>query len=398
MNKKELAAVYIAGLLQGIVLVAFPAISSLLTSADAFALSATQYGLLFLPQSVLSIFASLLSAKISQRLSLQFTFVIGLTANTVAMALLALSALVMHQTQEAYPLLLTATAFLGIGFGLTVPTLNTLAELLRPNKVDTVVLVLNALLGTGTVLAPLLSSLFIGYGMWWGLPLLLIASLTLLIVFSRCLAFPKEESVNAQQGLSPFPKRALLFMAAAIIYGYVETLNGNWAAIYMREVQAESIHFQSFALTLFWGLVTIGRVFFASASHSISRKIVYQWLPLVVAIAFVILGFIPRHSPYQSLGVFALAGFGCSALLPLTISFGGAQLQTISRSVAGIVVALYLLGYGIASFLPGFLIQHTPYSLSTVFSFSSLAALLLAVLAFFINRENGPRRVVSRKS
>ena len=48
------------------------------------------------------------------------------------MALFALSALTM---KFAFPLLLIATGCLGIGFGLTVPALNTLASLYFP-KVD----------------------------------------------------------------------------------------------------------------------------------------------------------------------------------------------------------------------------------------------------------------------
>jgi len=385
MHRKELTAVYIAGLLQGIVLVAFPATSGLLTSSDAFSLSAAQYGMLFLPQSVLSIIASLLSARVSQWLSLKATYYLGLAANTLAMTCFASSALFMHEMHVAYPMLLSATAFLGIGFGLTVPTLNTVAELLRPKKVDTVVLVLNALLGTGTVLAPVLGSLFTGYGIWWGLPLLLVASLLPLMLGSKFLTFPEEDS-SPQTTSAPLPKRTFLFMAAAVLYGYVETLNGNWAAIYMREVQAAPMHLQSLALTLFWALVTIGRVFFASASRILPRKVVYQWLPIVVAFAFVLLGILPRHSPYQGLVTFGLAGFGCSALLPLTISFGGVQLASISRSVAGMVVAFYLLGYGIASYVPGYLVEHTAYNLSTIFAWSALVAVLLAVLALLINQ------------
>jgi MFS family permease len=50
----------------------------------------------------------------------------------------------------AYPLLLIATAFLGAGFGLTVPVLNTYLAAFRPDRADKAVLVLNALLGLGT--------------------------------------------------------------------------------------------------------------------------------------------------------------------------------------------------------------------------------------------------------
>ena len=58
--------------------------------------------------------------------------------------------------------LLLATTSLGIGFGFTVPALNTFTAAFNPTKVDSAVLVLNALLGLGTALAPLFVAVFVG--------------------------------------------------------------------------------------------------------------------------------------------------------------------------------------------------------------------------------------------
>lgn len=70
------------------------------------------------------------------------------------MVLLVVSWGVAHQHAAAYGLLLAATACLGAGFGFTVPSLNTLTAALHPGAEDRSVLVLNALLGLGTALAP----------------------------------------------------------------------------------------------------------------------------------------------------------------------------------------------------------------------------------------------------
>ncbi len=88
------------------------------------------------------------------------------------MVLLIASWPVAHQHAVAYALLLAATACLGAGFGLTVPSLNTLAAAFHPAAVDKSVLVLNALLGLGTALAPAFVAAFVGFGFWIGLPLL----------------------------------------------------------------------------------------------------------------------------------------------------------------------------------------------------------------------------------
>ena len=87
------------------------------------------------------------------------------------MSLLIVSQFFTSNQSVAYALLLLATACLGVGFGLTVPALNVLAAAFHPGAVDRAVLVLNALLGLGTVLAPVFVAIFLGLGFWWGMPL-----------------------------------------------------------------------------------------------------------------------------------------------------------------------------------------------------------------------------------
>ena len=62
-------------------------------------------------------------------------------------------------------------------------------------------------------------------------------------------------------------------------------------------------------------------------------------------------------TPALGIVAFALAGLGCSALLPLTISFAQEQLVVMGASVAGGVIAFYQLGYGIAAFGTGPLVD-----------------------------------------
>ena len=80
---------------------------------------------------------------------------------------------------------------------------------------------------------------------------------------------------------------------------------------------------------------------------------------------------------------FGLAGLGCSALLPLTISFGQGQLVTMSTATAGAIIAFYQLGYGIAAFGTGPL-QDAGVSLSTLFAWTAAIAFALAACAFLI--------------
>ena len=145
-QRNEIAAVYVAAVVQGLVLVTFPAASTVFASPQYYNLSSTAYGSLFVPQ-VMAIATSLLGAGLSRRLGIKRIYLLGLTANLVSMALLFASQFVMSNGRLAYGMLLLATTSLGIGFGLTVPALNTFTAAFFPQKIDSAVLVLNALLG-----------------------------------------------------------------------------------------------------------------------------------------------------------------------------------------------------------------------------------------------------------
>ena len=132
----ETGVVYAAGVVQGIALVTFPAASTILTDPAEYDLSSTQYGTLFLPQVVTAITAALLGGGLSGRLGIKRVFLAGLAAGLVSMALLLVSQFFTDDQSLAYALLLLATACLGVGFGLTVPALNTLAAAFSPQRPD----------------------------------------------------------------------------------------------------------------------------------------------------------------------------------------------------------------------------------------------------------------------
>jgi MFS family permease len=312
-------------MVQGIVLVTFPALSTIFTKASEYGLSSTQYGGLFLPQVVTAITASLLGAGLARRISSKRVYLIGLGCSTVAMGLLIVSAGVKTDQSAAYPLLLVATAFLGAGFGLTVPILNTYASVFHPDGVDRSVLVLNALLGLGTALAPVFVAVFVGLGFWWGLPILSAALLVALLAFSARL--PLRAGARAG-GAAPragrgVPARFWVFAAFAVLYGICETMNGNWSQLDLTTRVGASAAQASFALAVFWGMVTVGRVLFAAIGRWLPERVTYHILPFVLVVTFVLVAVLPRGDAGAGIAIFALAGLGCSALLPLTIAAPG---------------------------------------------------------------------------
>ena len=115
-------------------------------------------------------------------------------------------------------MLLVATTSLGIGFGLTVPALNTFAAAFFPQKVDSAVLALNALLGLGTVLAPVFVAVFVGLGIWWGLPVLAVVLLLGLPCSACPCRFKRRQARrhNERGGKTALPARFWVFAAFAL--------------------------------------------------------------------------------------------------------------------------------------------------------------------------------------
>ena len=384
-DRREVTAVYAAGLAQGVALVTFPAASSILTSPDWYDLSSTAYGGLFLPQAVAAIAASLAGARLAGTLGPRRLLLIGLAGDLLAMTLLFVSQFLIGAGPLPYLMLLAATTSLGIGFGFAVPSLNTFAASFFPERADRAVLYLNALLGLGTALAPVLVAVFVGLGFWSGLPLVVAVAVAGLLVFARSLPLATASPAAGEQGAGlGIPSGFWVFAAFAVCYGVVETMNGNWATVYMTQSLGASAAVASLALTAFWGMVTVGRILFAAIERRLPERTAYRILPFVAAVALAATALLSGGTAAMGIAAFGLAGLGCSALLPLTISFGQRRLTAIAASAAGLIIACYQLGYGVAAFGVGPLQDAAGISLSTLYGATAVVAVVLGLLAILV--------------
>ena len=346
--------------------------------------------------------AGLLWPGLTRRASEKTICVAGLLADLASMVLLTASWLVVHQRAAAFALLLLATACLGAGFGLTVPSLNTLAAAFHPATADKSVLVLNALLGLGTALAPVFVAAFTGLGSWIGLPVLAACLLAVLIGVS--LRLPLDPAAAQPQEAPPqdaapaaggrLPAGFWIFAVFAVLYGFCETMNGNWSQLDVTSLGVRSAT-ASLALTGFWA-VTAGRVLLAAIQRWLPSRAAYHGLPFLLAAAFVWIAVLPKNAPVAAVAAFSLAGLGCSALLPLTISFGQRKLAGSQAMVAGGVIACYQAGYGLAAFGVGPLIS-AGVGLPTVFAASAAVAVVMGGLSLVVaHRQPSPATVHPR--
>jgi MFS transporter, FHS family, glucose/mannose:H+ symporter len=389
-SRTEIGVVYSAAVVQGLTLVTFPAASSIFTSPDGFGFDSTRYGTMFIPQVVLAILSSGLAPRLARRWSLRRVLLVGFAANIVSMALLAMTRLLLGAPDAAFGVLLVATGALGLGFGATVMALNTYAEAFFPGRADAAVLALNALLGLGTALAPVLVAIVVGMGAWWLLPV--VVACIFMAIFGIALAEPLRASAGtaaagapAPTGLRHLPDRFWFYAAAVFLYGILETLNGNWVRLYLSVERGVSAQGASFALAAFWAMVTVGRVLVAVISRAVPARWIYLALPILLLIVFQVSARVQDET--GGIVIFGLAGLACSAFLPFSISFSGDEFPRLSAVMAGAMIAFYQLGYGVAAFGTGPLRDSIGLSFSTIFSAGSIVAVPLVVVAWFVIRR-----------
>ncbi len=181
------------------------------------------------------------------------------------------------------------------------------------------------------------------------------------------------------------PNRFWLYAAAVFLYGVLETLNGNWAKLYLSEERGVSAQGASFALAAFWAMVTAGRVLIAFISWAVPARWIYFALPILLLIVFQVSSRVQEET--GGIIAFGLAGLACSAFLPLSISFGGKEFPHLSAVMAGELIAFYQLGYGVAAFGTGALRDMTGLPYSTIFATGSIVAAPLVVVAWFVIRR-----------
>ena len=131
----------------------------------------------------------------------------------------------------------------------------------------------------------------------------------------------------------------------------------------------------SVTLTLFWAATTAGRVLFASIDRWLSGPSTFRLLPWLIALAFLATAFAPSSTPGLGTAAFGLAGLGCSALLPLTISLGRQE------APPGHLIACYQVGYGLAAFGITPLRDRAGLGLRSLFGGAAAIALALAALS-----------------
>ena len=374
-----ITTVYLAGFLQGLTLVSFPASSTMLIQMHGF--SASQYGAIFLPQVALAIVGAVGGGSLAKRIDLKHLLWIALLVN--ALSQLALAGSIVMNPTVAFIVILFGTGCLGLGFGLSGAPLNSYPASFFPKRRDTALVALHTALGVGLASGPLLVGWFITRGLWVGFPLLLSGISLLLVLATLTVHLPHCEPIETgrkAQTAQTHPIRLLgfwTFSAIAILYAFAEGTFSNWSVIYLHEVKHLPEMTAALALSLFWAAMAGGRLLVSAVVARIPAQRVWLLLPFLMISAFLALPY--ANTGPVGVGLFALAGLACSGFFPLTIGLSAARYPHHVAWVSSMMVAALMVGVGLGSFIVGplreWLALEQLYQVSAVYP---LTALVLA--------------------
>lgn len=370
-----IASVYLAGFVQGLALVSFPASSAVLKAAHG--LSDAQYGAIFLPQVALAIVGALGGGGLARRIGLDRLLWVTLLVNGLSQALLWSSSVL--PAGYAYAAVMLGSAVLGLGFGLSGAPLNSLPPLFFPSHRHAAVVALHTAIGLGLAVGPLLAGELSAAGAWPAFPLTLVALAVLLALFAALQRLPAHDGppgLGAASGRSPAASGLFwLFAATAVLYAFAEGTFSNWAVIYLQEDKGLPERVAGLALSVFWGAMVVGRFAISALVVRVPAVAVWLTLPVLMILAFLLL---PRaDSAALGVGLFALAGLACSGFFPLTIALASQAFPHQVPWVSSMMIAALMVGVGLGSFMIGPLRELLPltslYPISAVYPAAALA-------------------------
>jgi fucose permease len=397
----SVGSLYLAGMLQGLTLVSFPASSAVLKQMHGF--SDAQYGAIFLPQVAFAVIGALGGGALASRLGLKALLAAALLINAVSQLLLAGSMLLPPAT--AFIAVLLGTACLGLGFGASGAPLNGLPPLFFPARRDTALVALHTLLGLGLAIGPLVASPFIMAGRWAGFPLLLASLCALLAAAAFVQRFPRdgEEHPTPASGrmamcdpmpLPAVPPQALhdhpvrtagfwLFIVIAVLYAFAEGTFGNWAVLYLQDVKHLPETVAASALSVFWAAMVGGRLLTSVLVLKLAPRHIWLSLPGLMIVAFLLLPY--ADTPTRGIAGFALAGLACSAFFPLSIGLASQRFARHVPWVSSMLIAALMVGVGLGSYVIGLLRETV--AMEQLYRLSTFYPVVVLLLGFRVLRQ-----------
>ncbi|MGQ9553746.1 MAG: MFS transporter [Anaerolineae bacterium] len=328
---RSLAALAVAGMIgHGLVMtITGPVLPTIMV---AFGIRETAVGILLAAGSLGFMVGCLLGGLATDEFGLKPVITaawLGVVASLIGFAL-----------SSNYPLLLLTYALIGIGSGLVETGLNVL-----PAQIGGGAGMMNLVhmgYGVGALSAPLVAGLVLSSGGSWRLPYWLIAAVpTLLAVRGLTMpmpAAPKQQANHVQrQPLLTLLRHPLVVLSALVLLFYVaaEMSISNWVVLFMVQRFNLPPLQASGALTVFWGLVLIGRLLQGplASRFSLPGLIVAHCIVMGVSI----LGLSQAQSSLVAYIFLIIVGLAASGIYPNVMIYTNRRYQRQVGAITGVL-------------------------------------------------------------
>jgi MFS transporter, FHS family, glucose/mannose:H+ symporter len=315
-----------------------------------WSLSDTQAGLFFSVQFTAALCGVWITTALTSWRGYRPSLVIGYLLTGAGLA--ALNA-------PTHLLALIATAAFGVGYGMVVPPTNLSAA---EAGGASVVSLLNFAWCIGAVACSPLILVALRHHFLTGF-LWIVAFFALVLAVCFFLAgFPAEQGAPATESPSApatTPAVGITVAVSALFFLYVgtETSMGGWAAEHTKRLAGHATSLTTMAPLFFYAGLMTGR-----AAAPLILKRLGELRVVRTALALVVVGIVVgicANSPRVAIVGLAIAGFGCSCIYPIYISWFSRWYGAGARRLGGVVFSLASLGASALPWLVGFISTRT---------------------------------------
>ncbi|MCB0327514.1 MAG: hypothetical protein KDD52_07840 [Bdellovibrionales bacterium] len=372
-------------------------ISQNIMDPGGMALSKAEYGemFFFLLSGVLVV--PMVFPYISRRFTMESIYRFSALLNVIYLAVVLLCIYFGFRARLAYILLAFSSVFGGAANSLTISNLQFIASQLFQEKAKNVTIFIHALVSIGASAGPGVMAVTSSY----------VALSTNLFAFVVLSVFPivfsffvshdmkKVAAVLQQDEMDngKFPLSAKLFLFLCVGYGFIEGFSGNWGVTFVEVEKNQDRAFAQSCLSLIWFFITVGRLSVLFLMKKIPPTLLHVMAPLVMIVGVMLL---LSGQDHRGLGIgFSILGLGLSYFFPMTVAISMERFPFLRSKLASYSSGAVMIGFAAGSVGVGIVSEYFSVALSSFFSMSLLIALLLAVTAFYVHKNQ--KNMISRQ-
>jgi fucose permease len=256
---------------------------------------------------------------------------------------------------------------MGLGFGLSSISVNSLAATLIPSRPGFVLNLCNVWYAVGSVAGPLLASVVLARG-GRAVDVLLVAGTFLLVLVpvawwlvpGRASGLPPAPAFAAGDARRRWrPSPALLMISVLVLlYAGVEAGFGGWASSYVQQTIGASPARGALLTSMFWFSYLVGRMVATVATLTVRPGQILAATTSVIAVGGFVLGLGHGQSPPTIVAI-ALLGFGVGPVYPAMFALVTSRFTDRPATAVSVTASIGSIG---AVALPWLMGRALPYA------------------------------------